>query len=127
MAKDYVYSDIDIELTKASTGDVTKDTDVDAIINSLNNIVQTLQGARRMLPEFAQNFWGLLFEPMDEETARELGQGLLEAIRVWEDRVEIKGIDIYPDYDSNQYKVLMSFEIKPLEEQQSVEFILFTQ
>ena len=122
-----MYSDIDMELTKASDGDVTKDIDVDAVINSLTNIVSTLQGSRRMLPEFAQDLWGLLFEPMDKTTARQLGQSLLEAIRNWDDRIQVDGIDIMPDYDAAQYKVQMNFTIKPIEREQSVEFILFTQ
>jgi len=122
-----MYSDIDMELTKASDGDVTKDVDVDAVINSLTNIVSTLQGSRRMLPEFAQDLWGLLFEPMDKTTAKQLGQGLLEAIRNWDDRIQVDGIDIMPDYDEAQYKVQLNFTIKPIEREQSVEFILFTQ
>jgi len=123
----FMYSDIDMELTKASDGDVTKDVDVDAVINSLTNIVSTLQGSRRMLPEFAQDLWGLLFEPMDKTTAKQLGQGLLEAIRNWDDRIQVDGIDIMPDYDEAQYKVQLNFTIKPIEREQSVEFILFTQ
>jgi len=127
MARKFMYSDIDMELTKASDGDVTKDVDVDAVINSLTNIVSTLQGSRRMLPEFAQDLWGLLFEPMDKTTAKQLGQGLLEAIRNWDDRIQVDGIDIMPDYDEAQYKVQLNFTIKPIEREQSVEFILFTQ
>ena len=127
MARDFVYSDVDIELTKASDGDITKDIDTDAIINSLTNIVSTIQGSRRMLPEFAQNLWELLFEPMDPTTARALGQGLLEAIKAWEDRLTVEGIDIYPDYDENEYRVNLTFTIKPIQEPISVEFILFQQ
>ena len=123
----FMYSDIDMELTKHSDGDLTKDVDVDAVINSLNNIVATIQGSRRMLPEFAQDLWGLLFEPMDANTARAIGQGLLEAIRKWDDRISIDGIDIMPDYDSSEYRVKMNFTIKPIDIEQSVEFILFTQ
>ena len=50
---DYMYSDVDMELTRQTDGDVQKDTDTDAVINSLNNIIATLQGGRRMIPEFA--------------------------------------------------------------------------
>lgn len=125
--QNFIYSDIDMELDAFSDGDFVKDVDYDAVINSLNNIVSTVQGSRRMLPEFAQYLWELLFEPMDTATARELGQGLLEAIRTWEDRIIVEGIDIMPDYDSNEYRCVMTFSIKPIEEQQSVEFILFTQ
>ena len=123
----FVYSDVDMELTRQTDGDIQKDTDIDAIINSLNNIIATLQGSRRMLPEFAQDVWSLLFEPMDDDTARMIGERILEAIRIWEDRVEVTSIDIDTDYDKNLYNLRMNFTITPLRDIQTVEFVLFTQ
>jgi len=127
MAHNFTYSDIEIELTRQTDGDIQKDTDVDAIMNSLNNIIATLQGSRRMLPEFAQAIHQLLFEPITDETARAIGQTVLEGIRTWEDRVDIVGIDIEPNHDQNQYNVSMNFILKPIEEAQTVQFVLFTQ
>lgn len=121
------YSDLDLELTKATDGDITRDTDINAIINSLNNIVSTLQGSRRMLPEFAQDIWNLLFEPLDEDTARMIGERLLEAIQVWEDRVDVTLVDMTPMYDDNRYNVQVSFTIKPIEEILTIDFVLFAQ
>ena len=122
-----VYADLDMKFTRNTSGDVTRDTDIDAVISSLSNIVATLQGGRRMLPEFAQDIWALLFDPMDEDTARILGERLLEAIDIWEDRVKVIRINIDPDWDSNQYNVSMEFRIKRLEEAQTIDFILFAQ
>lgn len=121
------YSDLDMGLAKATDGDVTKDTDINAIINSLENIVSTMQGSRRMIPEFAQDLWNLLFDPLDEETARIIGERLLEAIQTWEDRIEISRIDITPDFDNNLYNIRMNFLIKGVEEETSIDFILFAQ
>jgi phage baseplate assembly protein W len=56
--------------TKQADGDVQRDVDVEAIFNSIENIVLTTQGERRMLPTFASNLKRLLFEPIDETTAR---------------------------------------------------------
>jgi len=123
----FVYSDVDMELTRQTDGDIQKDTDIEAIINSLNNIISTLQGSRRMLPEFAQDVWSLLFEPMDDDTARMIGERILEAVRIWEDRVEVTSIDIDTDYDTNLYNLRLNFTIKPLNDIQTVEFVLFTQ
>ena len=63
------YSDYDGNFTRQNDGDVQKDIDVDAIFNSIGNIVLTTQGERRMLPTFASNIKRLLFEPIDETTA----------------------------------------------------------
>ena len=121
------YSDLDMELTKATDGDITRDKDIDAIINSLNNIVATLQGSRRMIPEFAQELWNLLFEHLDGDTARLIGYQIIEAIEIWEDRVTITVINITPDYDSNRYDLSMEFLIKPVSEIFAVDFVLFAQ
>jgi phage baseplate assembly protein W len=121
------YSDFDIELPRQTDGDVQRDTDINAILNSLQNIVSTLQGSRRMLPEFAQDIHSLLFEPITDESARAVGNTLLEGIRTWEDRVEVIGIDIEPKHDMNQYRIRMEFIIKPLEQEQIIDFVLFAQ
>lgn len=39
---------------------------------------ETIQGSRRMIPEFAANLYYLLFEPLDEATASEIGETLLD-------------------------------------------------
>jgi phage baseplate assembly protein W len=124
---DYMYSDVDMELTRQTDGDVQKDTDTDAVINSLNNIIATLQGGRRMIPEFAQDVWSLLFEPLDDDTARMIAERILDAIRIWEDRVEVITINIDTDFDANLYNLRLEFIIKPLEEIKAVKFVLFTQ
>lgn len=124
MANNEFYSDFDIELTKQSDGDIKKDTDVDAIINSLNNIILTTQGSRRMLPTFASNIKGLLFEPVDEITARLIAEGLVDAIRIWETRIEITGFDIEPLYDDNAYRCRLKFTITGSTEVETVNFIL---
>lgn len=74
------YTDIDLNLTKKRDGDIQEFTSVDAIKSSINNIIATLKGNRRMLPEFAGNLWEILFEPMDEVTAYSIGEELLSAI-----------------------------------------------
>lgn len=109
------YSDIDIYLTKQNDGDVLKDTDYAAIKNSLENIVSTIQGSRRMLPTFAMDIHKLLFEPIDDITADLIGNRLVESIEVWDDRVLIDGLEIEPKYDDNIYKCRMRFQILGLE------------
>jgi len=109
------YSDIDIFLEKQTDGDVLRDTDYDAIKNSLWNIISTIQGSRRMLPTFAMDVHKLLFEPIDAVTAELIGNKLVESIEVWDDRVTIDGLEIQPFYDDNMYKCRMRFQILGLE------------
>jgi phage baseplate assembly protein W len=120
----YFWSDLDENYSQQSDGDIQRDVDVSAIINSLRNIILTIQGERRMLPTFATNIWGLLFEPIDETTARLIAEGLLEAIRIWENRITITGFDIEPKPDANNYNCKLKFTILGSDETQAVDFIL---
>ena len=107
----YYYSDVDIDLAKKTDGDITQDTNIDAVKNSLSNIIETLPGSRRMLPEFAGDIYKILFEPIDKETAYILGEKIIEAINLWDDRVEITGLNIEPKYDLNLYRCNMNFKM----------------
>ena len=120
-----VYSDIDIELEMATDGDVLRETEEDAIINSLTNIINTMQGSRRMLPEFASTSQRLLFEPIDEQTAALIRTRLVDSILRWDDRVTIEAFHVDPHYDDNMYKCLMNFRIKDFPEQTGTRTLRF--
>ena len=122
--KDYVWSDYDEEMEKQNDGDIEQQTDVQAIINSLNNIIKTRPGERRMLPTFATNLWNVLFEPMDRTTARRLAEAVLEGIEIWEDRIDVTAFDIEPRYDQNVYSCRLSFVVVGSEVQQEIDFVL---
>lgn len=120
-----VWKDIDIQLRKKKDGDILDMEEVDAIKNSLRNITTTLQGQRRMLPEFAMPIYDLLFEPMDDLTAQRLGSAVWEAIEFWDDRVDITGLYITPNYDEHRYEVNLTFRVKTSENEESLDFILY--
>ena len=122
-----VYSDIDMELTRQTDGDFKKDKEIDAVINSLQNIISTLQGSRRMLPEFAIDIQRLLFEPLDERTARMIGNRIVLAIETWDSRIEIVELNIVTKYDENLYEMTLNFMIKPIREIRTIEFVLIAQ
>lgn len=106
-----MWVDLDIELNRKADGDIADMIDNRAIENSLGNIWKTLQGSRRMLFPFASPSWGVLFEQIDETTARELGRMLLKAIERWEDRIEVNNIHIDADPDNNQYIVQLEYRV----------------
>ena len=118
------YSDINIKLNKATSGDIEKKIDIDAVKNSIRNILSTRQGSRRMLPEFANNLHDFLFDPIDKETAYNIGERMLEAIQMWDNRVVIEEVSIIPDYDNNQYNVSLVFYIKVSTNTEELSYIL---
>jgi len=120
------WSDFNIELTTQTDGDIERNTDIYSIKNSLTNIVNTLKGSRRMLPEFAVNVQKLLFEPITQDTAYELGQTLLSGIRTWDNRVKIDDILVNGIIDENMYECNVNFTIVTPngEVNDSIQFIL---
>jgi phage baseplate assembly protein W len=122
--KNYVYSDYDQDLDRQNDGDIEQQIDVQAIRNSLLNIIKTRPGTRRMLPTFATNLFNILFEPMDEQTARLLAEAVLEGIEIWEDRIDVQGFDIEPIYDKNFYRCRLQFNIVGSDKIEEINFVL---
>lgn len=118
------WRDLDIDLEKGVDGDVKAQTDIDAVKNSLRNIFQTFQGSRRMLPEFALNIYQLLFEPIDKYTGQLIAERFIDAIEVWDDRIEIDNIFIEADPDNSLYRIKLRFTLKSSNEIETLELIL---
>jgi len=77
-----------------------------------------------MLPTFASPTFWLLFEPIDDTTARKIAEGILEAIEIWEDRIDVTGFDIEPREDQGMYRCRMSFVVLGSDEVESIDFVL---
>ena len=107
----YVFSDFDIDLPMQNDGDIKQLTDLDSVKSSLINILGTRKGSRRMLPTFGCNLEAMLFEPLDNQTAHWIGTEILNAIELWEPRVIIQNINVFPHYDNNQYNIDVTFGI----------------
>lgn len=118
------WADFDDGFNRQSNGDIQKDADIKAIFNSLTNILKTTQGERRMVPTFASNVQQLLFEPIDDITARKIAESLIEAIKIWEERIDVTGFDIEPRYDENMYRCRIKFIIVGSDQIETVDFIL---
>jgi phage baseplate assembly protein W len=106
-----MWKDLDINMGKKANGDIADSLDISAIENSLVNIWKTLPGSRRMLFPFASPSWGVLFEQIDEITARELGRMLLKSIERWEDRIQVSNLHVNADPDNGQYIVQLTYTV----------------
>lgn len=106
------WKDIDITMEKKHNGDIRDFIDESAIMESLKNIFKTMQGERRRLPEFAVNLYELLFDPVDEITARDIGEIILGAIRTWEPRIVVEDLLVKPIHDYNRFDISLTFRIR---------------
>ena len=106
-----MWKDIDIGINKKTDGDINDMVNVYAIMNSLDNIIKTMPGSRRMIPEFASSLYTMLFEPIDNTTSEKIGYQILGSIERWEDRIVIDNLNIEPKEDDNMYIITLIFHI----------------
>jgi len=91
--------------------------DLDSIYQSISNILSTRKNTRLFLPEFGSEIEDLLFEPLDELTAKAIYDAVVVAIQRWEPRVTIDYSRSYvtPDYEKYLYNVSLTFSVKGLD------------
>lgn len=71
-----------------------KQRNVELIESGITQILLTVPGERRMLPEFGSRVKTLLFEPHDETLYAEIGTEVVVAVERWEPRVILVDVHI---------------------------------
>tara|TARA_B100001245_G_C22661006_1_gene323972 strand:- start:96 stop:503 length:408 start_codon:yes stop_codon:yes gene_type:complete len=118
------YRDLDLDmLVHPMTKDIVGRTDVDAINGSIINIIRTQRGERVFQSAFGSTIYHSLFEPMSIETRVVLEGAIQQAIRRFEKRCELKGVQVQADPDRNGYAVTIVYV--PINEGSPVELDFF--
>lgn len=107
-ARTYTDIDLDFEMHPV-TRDIAKKKDVQAVVASMKNLIQTNHYERLFQPNIGSNLNRLLFEQMDDLVAVQLKDEIELTIKNFEPRVNIEGIDVVPDYDAQTYEVTIVF------------------
>lgn len=89
--------------TVATTFDTKQSAEI--LATSVAMCVLTHKGERVMLPEFGSDVEELLFDPQDDTLIREIQEQVADAIRLWDDRIDIKKIEVTFDYDNRTTNV----------------------
>ena len=96
-----------------------------AIARSVKNIVFTLPGEKFFKPNFGSRISKVLFENIDDITASVIVDEIKESIRNNEPRVEVLDVQAFPDFDNNQFDVMIVYEIIGADvPPQQLEFVL---
>ena len=120
-----IYKDLDLDFGRnVVTNDVNKLTDAEAIKRSVRNLINTNHYDRPFNPILGSNVRDLLFEPYTELTAVSLSYKIREIIDLYEPRVEITGLAINPQEDTNSYYMKLEFIIVGTQEPVVVETFL---
>jgi phage baseplate assembly protein W len=127
-ARSKPYSDIDfafrpVQMQGDKPGDVALKKDVEAVKQSVLNILKTNRGERPFLPSFGANIRSYLFENVDPVTKELIKEEIVFALRNFEPRVNILSIDVSDLPDKNSVIIRLDLEIiTPVQTTTSLEF-----
>jgi phage baseplate assembly protein W len=112
IGKKSVHTDLDL-LFKPNpmTGDINPIKDIEAIKNSVKNLIMTNFQERPFQPEIGSGVRGLLFELADPITMHDIEMAIGRTIENFEPRVVLQDVTINDDLDNNAYNVSITFQI----------------
>jgi len=86
-------------------------------------VLGTKPGERQMLPEFGCRVHELMFAPNTRATAHLVARHIKEALARWEPRVEVLGVDAFPDANG-QIRVQINYQIRSTQSAQELSLLL---
>lgn len=82
-----------------------------AIARALRNIVFTLPGEKFFNENFGSNVSASLFENVDDINASAIRDEIIQSINNNEPRVDLQNVKIIPNFDENQFDVIIKYLI----------------
>ena len=82
-----------------------------AIARAVRNIVSTTPGEKLLDPEFGSTVSEILFENLNDITAVSIRDEIRSSLRNYEPRVELIDVNVDPNFDENQFDVLIKYRI----------------
>ncbi len=82
-----------------------------AIARSVRNIVFTLPGEKFFEQNFGSRISASLFENIDELGADLIVDEITNSIETYEPRVKLTTVEAFPNFDNNQFDVLIIYDI----------------
>jgi len=120
--RNYIYSDLDFIFDSSPlyqlqglSGDIVRKFDVDAIKQSVKNIVMTNHYERPWKPLMGCNIRRLLFESFADPWVRwSARESIKEQLEKWEPRVTVKEVLVSEDQDYLELNIEVIFTINPV-------------
>ena len=104
------YTDLDLFFAKKATSkDISKVTDIQAVKRSIRNLVLTNHYEKPFHPEIGSGVRGILFEPMTPLTAHILTRKIEDVIENFEPRARLISVRAIPNLDRNEYECTIEF------------------
>lgn len=107
-----IWSDLDHRLVQDAKGNLKKAINIQAVLSSVDNILQTSKGERVMLPEFGSSLKDMAFESMNSPILDLISRDIKNEIEMWDDRVSVTQVRYMDDPDANSVVLEIYFSIK---------------
>lgn len=85
------------------------DTDIDAIKNSIYNIITTSRGSVPGKPTFGSDIYKILFSPLDDLTISLAENYVKEALDEFEDRIVVESVEMTKVEEFNKLIIVINF------------------
>ena len=96
-----------------------------AIARSVKNIVFTLPGEKFFNENFGSDISAVLFENINDISASAIEDQIKISIENYEPRVELIEVTAHPNYDNNQFDVVVTYKIVGIDiPPQELQFVL---
>ena len=82
-----------------------------AIARSIRNLIFTNRGDKPFKPFLGSRVTEMLFDPMDPMSSTSIKAEIERTINSFEPRVKLEKVTVTPDYDGNQYDVVLKYQI----------------
>ena len=106
------YTDLDLFFSKKATSkDISKVTDIQAVKRSIRNLVLTNHYEKPFHQEIGSGVRGILFEPMTPLTAHILTRKIEDVIENFEPRARLISVRALPNLDRNEYECTIEFYV----------------
>ena len=93
------------------SGDLIALKNENAIARAVRNIVLTSPGEKFFDPDFGSSIGEILFENVDDITAVSIRDEIKSSLSNYEPRVELIDVVVDPNFDENQFDVVISYRI----------------
>ena len=93
------------------SGDLIALKNENAIARAVRNIVLTTPGEKFFDPDFGSSVSEILFENVDDITAVSIEDEIKSSLKNYEPRVELINVTVDPNFDANQFDVIITYRI----------------
>ena len=104
--------------------DLNVSLDIAAVKNSVSNILSTKKGEKLLNPEFGLRIQDYLFEQVSDAVATAISNEILNAISLFEPRVQIVELQVVPYPDLYQYVINLALRVPTLKQSLTVQGLI---